>query len=106
MTDSNFPQDNLTPDDQDDLIDIIDEEGNTVYFEHLATLEHQGETFLALTPAAEDGEEEDDEDMEILIMQIQQDENGQDIYVRPEESLEEQVFEKFLKILDDMEKEG
>ena len=43
--------------------------------------------------------------MEILIMQIQQDEQGQDIYVRPDEQLEEAVFEKFLKLIDEMEEE-
>ena len=104
MDNMNFPQDQ-DPNDQEDLIELVDEEGGTTLFEHMATLEHQGQIFLALTPAG-DGTEEDDEDLEILIMQIQQDENGQDIYVRPEESLEEQVFEKFLKIMDDMEKEG
>ena len=102
MADMNLPQD-LDSNDQDDLIELVDEEGEAVLFEHMATLEHQGETFLALTPAGAD--ESDDADMEILIMQIQQDENGQDIYVRPDEALEEQVFEKFLKMIDEMEEE-
>ena len=104
MSDSNFEND-LDPNEQDDLIELVDEEGETVLFEHMATLEHQGETFLALTPAGEEDTETDDEDMEILIMQIQQDENGQDIYVRPDEALEEQVFEKFLKMIDELEKD-
>ena len=102
MDNTNFPQD-MDPNDQDDLIELVDEEGETTLFEHMATLEHQGETFLALTPAGAD--EDDDADMEILIMQIQQDENGQDIYVRPDEALEEQVFEKFLKMINEMENE-
>ena len=102
MDNMNFPQD-MDSNDQDDLIELVDEEGETTLFEHMATLEHQGETFLALTPAGAD--EDDDADMEILIMQIQQDENGQDIYVRPDEALEEQVFEKFLKMIDEMEEE-
>ena len=92
--------------DQEDLIELIDEEGESVLFEHLATLEHQGGTFLALTPAGEEADPESDEDdMEILIMQIQQDEQGQDIYVRPDEQLEEAVFEKFLKLIDEMDEE-
>ncbi len=103
MDNMNFPQDQ-DPNDQEDLIELVDEEGETTLFEHMATLEHQGETFLALTPAGE-GTEEDDEDLEILIMQIQQDENGQDIYVRPDEALEEEVFEKFLKMIDELENE-
>ncbi len=92
-------------DDQEDLIELIDEDGASVRFEHLATLEHQGGTFLALSPADAADPESDEEDMEILIMQIQQDEQGQDIYVRPDEQLEEAVFEKFLKMIDEMEEE-
>ena len=104
MADTKNPRGPVDPEEENDLIELIDEEGETVLFEHLATLEHQGETFLALTPAGE--EESDEEDMEILIMQIQQDAQGQDIYVRPEEALEEQVFEKFLRMIDEMEEEG
>ncbi len=105
MADSKNPRGPVDPEEENDLIELIDEEGETVLFEHLATLEHQGGTFLALTPAGDEASV-DEEDMEILIMQIQQDAHGQDIYVRPEEALEEQVFEKFLRMIDEMEEEG
>ena len=39
----------------DDLIELVDDNGESVTFEHLATLTYKGETYLALAdPEAED----------------------------------------------------
>ena len=86
---------------EDELIELIDEDGNPVVFEHLATLEYNGESFLALSDP-----ESDEEELSVIIMKIAQDENGEDIYVQPEESEEEAVFEAFLQMIDDMEEDG
>ena len=50
---------NLDPDEEDELIELVDENGETTVFEHLATLEHEGNTYLAL---CEPEDEESDED--------------------------------------------
>ena len=86
---------------EDELIELIDEDGNPVVFEHLATLEYNGESFLALSDP-----ESDEEELSVIIMKIAQDDNGEDIYVQPEESEEEAVFEAFLQMIDDMEEDG
>ena len=71
-----------TPDfnEEDDLIELVDENGETTVFEHLATLEYEGESYLALC----DPESEED-DLEVFILKIEQDENGEDVYNVPDD---------------------
>ena len=84
----------------DDLVELISEDGESIVMEHLATLEYDGKTFLALTTPMEEDDDEVEE-IEIVIMKIEQDENGEDIYIRPDEDEEEAVFEKLMEILDE-----
>ncbi len=85
----------------DDLIELIDEDGNAAVFEHLATLEYEGESYLALADP-----EDDQEELDVIIMKISQDEHGDDLYIQPEEAEEEAVFELFMEMLDEMEEDG
>ena len=93
-------QDNFPMNEEDDeLVELISEDGESVVLEHMATLEYEGNTYLALTPPSE--EEDEEEEIEIIIMKIEQDENGEDIYTRPDEDEEEAVFEKLMEMLDE-----
>ena len=84
---------------EEKMIELITDDGSTVSFEHLATLEYEGENYLVLgTP--DDGS--DDEDSEVYILRIEQDDDGNDIYVDPEdEELSEKIFEYFLQLLEE-----
>ncbi len=85
----------------DNIIELIDENGETVQFEHLATLEHEGDYYIALMVLDEEHHVEDDEG-EVVIMKIDQDEDGNECYVYVEDdALQEVVFEKFLKLMDE-----
>lgn len=91
----------------DNIVELTDEDGNAVQFEHLATLEHEGKKYLALMPleAAAD-EETDEEEGEVLLLEIAQDENGEDVYVSLEdEALAETVFQKFLALMEEEDEE-
>ena len=47
-----------------------------------------------------------EEDVDVVIMKIEQDENGDDVYVYEEdEALQEVLFEKFLKLMDEQEEQ-
>ena len=81
----------------DNIVELTDEDGNAVQFEHLATLEHEGKKYLALMPL-----EADEEEGEVLLLEIAQDENGEDVYVSLEdEALAETVFQKFLALMEE-----
>ena len=72
------------------IIELVDDNGETVQFEHLATLEHEGEYYIALMVLDEDHHEEDDE--------------GEECYEYVEdENLQEVIFEKFLQLMEEQD---
>lgn len=93
---------NLPPEDgeEDDLVELIDENGEHTLFEHLATLEYEGESYLALCDP-----ESDEEDLEVFILKIEQDEEGNDVYNVPEDDVADKVFEKLVQMTEEMDQE-
>ena len=82
--------------DPENIVELVDDEGNEVRFEHLMTLEHKGNVYICLAPAEP---MEDVAEDELVIMRIQQDDEGNDFYatIESEDELNE-VFEKYLEI--------
>lgn len=81
---------------REDVVDLVDEEGNEVSFEHLMTLEHNGKIYICLAPIEP---MEDVEEDELVIMRIETDPEGNDYYatIDDEEELNA-AFEKYLEI--------
>ena len=63
--------------DQENIVELVDDEGNEVAFEHLMSLEHKGNVYICLAPIEP---MEDVAEDELVIMKILQDENGNDFY--------------------------
>ena len=82
---------------EDDLVELVDENGETTVFEHLATLEYEGESYLALCDP-----ESEEEDLEVFILKIEQDENGEDVYNVPDEDVADAVFAQLLRMTEDL----
>ena len=91
----------MTMDDNENIIELIDDEtGEAVPFEHLATIEHEGESYIALMVL--DEEHDNDEEGEVVIMKIEDDGEGGECYVTvDDEALQETVFEKFLALMEE-----
>lgn len=76
------------------LVELVDEDGQTVQFEHLMTVEHEGDHYVVLTEVSED---EQSEEAEVLILKIEQDDQGEDCYVTVEDDeVQQAVFDKFV----------
>ena len=87
---------------QENVFELIDDEGNAVAFELLANLELDGKEYIVLAPA----EDADEEECEVVMMSIETDENGEEYYdVVEDEDLQERLFADFLKLLDSEEDE-
>ena len=84
------------PEEEDRMIELIDENGESTVFEHLATLEYEGESYLALCDP-ESGED----DLEVFILKIETDENGQDVYNVPDDDVADAVFAKLVEMTED-----
>ena len=93
----------MSENENSNIIELVDDNGETVQFEHLATLEHEGEYYIALMVLDEDHHEEDDEG-EVVIMKIAKDEDDTEYYEYVEdEDLQEVIFEKFLQLMEEQD---
>ncbi|MBR2824273.1 MAG: DUF1292 domain-containing protein [Clostridia bacterium] len=92
-----------------EYIDLIDEEGNSETYEVLASFPMGEVQYVAVTEAvkeAEDEESETDEDEEIpvMLLRMETDEEGNDIFVAVDDDEEaEQAFNALEELLGDEE---
>lgn len=85
----NDSEDELNALTEGDLIEMIDDKGETISFIFVDALEYENKLYLALA--------DPDEDDAVFFLQIDQDEEGNDIYTAPDEKLEDILFEVFLQ---------
>ncbi len=86
----------------DNIVELLDEDDNVVRFEHIITLEHEGEKYALLSPV---DDLEDVEEGDVVIMRIEEGDE-QDAYVGIEdEELLEAVFQKYLRIVEEEDEE-
>ena len=88
---------------EDTLITLLDEDGKEHEFEHLASLEHEGATYVALMPSYSDPDEVLDSDGELVILKVEYDEDaGEDVLAAIEDEDEfNAVSKEFEEMLDD-----
>ncbi len=79
---------------RDDLVILVDENGEESEFEHLDTIDFNGSEYVVLLPVEKEENEDDME--EVVILKIVQDPDGEDSFVTIEDENElESVFEEF-----------
>lgn len=82
--------------DRENIVELVDEDGQEVAFEHLMTLEHEGRAYICLVPVEPMDDVDEDE---LVIMRIETDEEGNDFYATIDNDAElDAVFEKYLEI--------
>ena len=91
--------------DDEEIITLVDENGEECAFRLEMAVEVEGDTYLLLSPA-EPMEGLDDD--EVAVLKVETDENGDEIYVSVEdEATQEAVFQKYLDIVEaDADDEG
>ncbi|NLI60548.1 MAG: DUF1292 domain-containing protein [Clostridiales bacterium] len=85
------------------IVELIDEEGNTLSFEYLMTIDYMGNEYVALTPVEAYDDQGLDGD-EVVFLRVEQDDNDNDIYVSigDEEELDE-IYHVFSEIIEQNE---
>ncbi len=82
-------------DERDDIVILVDENGDEVEFEHIDTIEMKGNEYVVLAPLEEEDAEEQDEE-EVIILKIEHNEDGEDSFVTLEDDDElDEVFSEF-----------
>ncbi len=100
------PEEELDGEDNQ-IIELTDENGETSQFEYLTTIDHEGKLYVVLMLLDENGEEPpDDDEGEVIILEIQKDENDEDIYVSVEDdAVSDAVFQKFMEMVEEQDDE-
>lgn len=101
---------NYDIDTNDEIIELIDEDGNSTMFEHIVTIEHEGETYIMVVEESEIeyAEQNNIDELDAVVLHVEQDEDGNDIYTGIEDiDLASTVFEKCLEVInsEDFEEE-
>lgn len=79
---------------RDGIIVLMDENGAETEFEHLDTVEINGNEYVVLLPM--DSTDDDEEEEEVVILRIEHGNNGEDSFVNIEDESElDLVFEEF-----------
>ena len=81
-----------------DLVSVVDEDGVEHVFEELDRIETDDGKFIALLPVYEDAAEIIDDDGELIILSVNEDENGE-IYLEPIE--DDKLFNSIGKIFEE-----
>lgn len=91
-------------DDRDDIVVLVDENGEEIEFEHLDTIEMNGNEYVVLAPLDEEDTGDDSGEEEVIILKVEHNENGDDSFltVNDDEELDE-VFEEFQAHMEDGE---
>lgn len=91
------------PEEEDNIVELTDEDGCVVRFEYITTVDYEGDNYVVLMPLDEEHpEDEQEEEAEVIILKIEQDENGEDTYVTvDDEDVNQAVFERFLAMLEE-----
>ncbi len=85
-----------------DFVSVTDDEGNEFELEHLGTLEHEGQEYMAFVPADMD---EDDEDFGLILLKVIE-EDGESLLADIDDEQElNAVYEKFMAELFEDEEE-
>lgn len=78
---------------RDDIVILVGEDGEEVEFEHIDTIEMNGNEYVVLLPVEEQEEEEVDE---VVILKVDHNEDGEDSFVTVDDEEElNNVFEEF-----------
>jgi len=86
----------MTPEQMEerDVVEFVDDEGNTLLLEVMDYFFYNGEEFAALCDAKEEGDESDEDGVYIMKINSFTDENGEEMeeFVPPEEALMEKLI--------------
>ena len=104
--DMNMKEDHNDYEDDENIVELVDEEGNKERYEHLATIEYKGEWYACFTPETqpeESDEEDDEEGDEVVIFRIVGEEEDEHLETVEDDALLDEVFAEFCNQYGDSE---
>lgn len=91
---------------REDLIILQDDEGNELRFEHLDSVEMDGNEYFILLPVEGEEESSDDESTEVVILKVAEENEGEYTFASVDDEDEaDAVFEEFTRRMEEYEDE-
>jgi uncharacterized protein YrzB (UPF0473 family) len=84
---------------QNTVVELIDESGNTVKFDLVMTFDYEGKRYAALLPIDDVENVEDDE---VVLLEVVKDKNGENFVTIENPVLLDEVFNEFIELFDEM----
>ena len=89
---------------EDNIVELIDDEGNTLRYEHLLTFQYKGEWYVALAPeTAAEEETDEDEGEEVAIYHLAGSEEDERLEPIEDDEFLDEVFAEFCAQYEDFE---
>ena len=91
-------------DEENNIVELIDDEGNKLRYEHLMTFEYRGEWYCAFAPeASAESAEDDEEGEEVAIYHLVGSEESETLETIEDDELLDEVFAEFCNIWENSE---
>ena len=84
---------------QNTIIELIDESGNTVKFDLVMTFDYEGKRYAALLPIDSVENVGDDE---VVLLEVVKEKNGENFVSIDNPVLLDEVFNEFIELFDEM----
>jgi uncharacterized protein YrzB (UPF0473 family) len=84
---------------QNTVIELIDESGNTVKFDLVMTFDYEGKRYAALLPIDSVENVGDDE---VVLLEVVKEKNGENFVTIDNPVLLDEVFNEFIELFDEM----
>lgn len=88
---------------REDIVVLIDEDGEEEEFEFIDSIEMDGSEYVVLSPVGKEDDEFFDMDDEVVLLKVETDKDGEESYVTIEDDDElDAVFEEFKTRMEDI----
>lgn len=82
---------------EEDIVELVDDEGKTLKFYHVATIDYESNWYVFFSPTEEMEEVDTDE---VVIFRLDSDEEGNDVFSPIEdEELLQKVYDEYVRIM-------
>ncbi len=88
--------------DEDNIVELVDEDGTSHRFQHVATIEYKGEWYCFFTPEITE-ESEDEDEAEIAVFRLVGEEDDERLETIEDDALLDEVFAEFCNQYEDSE---
>ena len=89
--------------DDSNIVELVDEDGNILRYEHVGTIEYKGEWYCFFTPETAAEEADEDEGEEIAVFRLVGDEDNETLEIVDDDDLLNEVFAEFCNQYEDSE---